>query len=107
MNIIVLFMVSVMAIFVWWMLLQRITAKPWLEQGVAFDPRVAGGNGYSPYVAGKLALWVFMVVISSLFMLFITAYRMRMELNDRSEEHTSELQSREDLVCRLLLEKKR
>src|SRR3712207_7066023 len=27
-------------------------------------------------------------------------------LNDRSEEHTSELQSRQYLVCRLLLEKK-
>src|SRR5690606_39852270 len=27
--------------------------------------------------------------------------------NDRSEEHTSELQSREKLVCRLLLEKKK
>src|SRR5207302_9300711 len=26
--------------------------------------------------------------------------------DDRSEEHTSELQSRENLVCRLLLEKK-
>src|SRR5690349_23510423 len=26
--------------------------------------------------------------------------------HDRSEEHTSELQSRRDLVCRLLLEKK-
>src|SRR2546421_6787771 len=28
-------------------------------------------------------------------------------LVDRSEEHTSELQSRSDLVCRLLLEKKK
>src|SRR5438874_8688252 len=28
------------------------------------------------------------------------------ELQSRSEEHTSELQSRRDLVCRLLLEKK-
>src|SRR5206468_9904244 len=28
------------------------------------------------------------------------------EERDRSEEHTSELQSRSDLVCRLLLEKK-
>src|SRR5699024_11822959 len=28
-------------------------------------------------------------------------------LNPRSEEHTSELQSRFDLVCRLLLEKKK
>src|SRR3712207_7509394 len=29
------------------------------------------------------------------------------ELYDRSEEHTSELQSRQYLVCRLLLEKKK
>src|SRR5690606_41578348 len=28
-------------------------------------------------------------------------------VDDRSEEHTSELQSRENLVCRLLLEKKK
>src|SRR5690349_22344530 len=30
-----------------------------------------------------------------------------MRVGDRSEEHTSELQSRRDLVCRLLLEKKK
>src|SRR5690606_39928911 len=29
------------------------------------------------------------------------------DLGERSEEHTSELQSRENLVCRLLLEKKK
>src|SRR5690606_40848680 len=29
------------------------------------------------------------------------------QYGDRSEEHTSELQSRENLVCRLLLEKKK
>src|SRR5690349_24163655 len=29
------------------------------------------------------------------------------DLQQRSEEHTSELQSRRDLVCRLLLEKKK
>src|SRR5438874_10625897 len=32
--------------------------------------------------------------------------RRRRRAPDRSEEHTSELQSRRDLVCRLLLEKK-
>src|SRR5699024_11988007 len=32
--------------------------------------------------------------------------RLRERGNDRSEEHTSELQSRFDLVCRLLLETK-
>src|SRR5204862_6804948 len=31
----------------------------------------------------------------------------RNHVADRSEEHTSELQSRRDLVCRLLLEKKK
>src|SRR5690606_41880104 len=31
----------------------------------------------------------------------------RLQLGTRSEEHTSELQSRENLVCRLLLEKKK
>src|SRR5437868_7668327 len=33
--------------------------------------------------------------------------RLRIDLDIRSEEHTSELQSRFDLVCRLLLEKKK
>src|SRR5690606_41577829 len=33
--------------------------------------------------------------------------RMRITKPARSEEHTSELQSRENLVCRLLLEKKK
>src|SRR5699024_12106363 len=33
--------------------------------------------------------------------------RHRLEPGSRSEEHTSELQSRFDLVCRLLLEKKK
>src|SRR5688572_32251243 len=31
----------------------------------------------------------------------------RQRLDDRSEEHTSELQSQSNLVCRLLLEKKK
>src|SRR5690606_41639370 len=33
-------------------------------------------------------------------------WRMGLHHRQRSEEHTSELQSRENLVCRLLLEKK-
>src|SRR5690349_22821587 len=34
-------------------------------------------------------------------------YRLQHRVLARSEEHTSELQSRRDLVCRLLLEKKK
>src|SRR5690349_22676603 len=37
----------------------------------------------------------------------IRAFPPRERLQCRSEEHTSELQSRRDLVCRLLLEKKK
>src|SRR5690349_22025072 len=37
----------------------------------------------------------------------LVAGRRRLERKVRSEEHTSELQSRRDLVCRLLLEKKK
>src|SRR5438034_11617999 len=33
--------------------------------------------------------------------------RLKLMLENRSEEHTSELQSHSDLVCRLLLEKKK
>src|SRR2546430_2809514 len=36
-----------------------------------------------------------------------TLYASLSTLNTRSEEHTSELQSQSNLVCRLLLEKKR
>src|SRR5690606_40594469 len=36
----------------------------------------------------------------------LTTSRMLTTVEVRSEEHTSELQSRENLVCRLLLEKK-
>src|SRR6201989_3683762 len=44
-----------------------------------------------------------------IFVLFLYKYHHFMEdqYNIRSEEHTSELQSRRDLVCRLLLEKKK
>src|SRR3712207_8563066 len=38
---------------------------------------------------------------------FRNAVRDRADMEDRSEEHTSELQSRQYLVCRLLLEKKK
>src|SRR5204863_5846279 len=44
---------------------------------------------------------------SSCQMSFQTIWSLAYPRKDRSEEHTSELQSRRDLVCRLLLEKKK
>src|SRR3712207_8599435 len=41
-----------------------------------------------------------------LFLLIRTSVRTQSQVRLRSEEHTSELQSRQYLVCRLLLEKK-
>src|SRR5699024_11227145 len=45
-------------------------------------------------------------VIADTTMMLGMMNRMGMHSDSRSEEHTSELQSRFDLVCRLLLEKK-
>src|SRR5690625_5481687 len=56
------------------------------------------------------------ITLVSVFLLFLTAYwgwgqaeavQLRKTRIMRSEEHTSELQSRGHLVCRLLLEKKK
>src|SRR5699024_11710912 len=47
------------------------------------------------------------LVVDHKFIIFISGYSAVHEEVDRSEEHTSELQSRFDLVCRLLLEKKK
>src|SRR3712207_6964750 len=46
-------------------------------------------------------------LILPLALLFLVSRRNGSQVADRSEEHTSELQSRQYLVCRLLLEKKK
>src|SRR5690606_39819280 len=52
---------------------------------------------------GRMQYLVIQAVVARLLMVFSTAMIPPL----RSEEHTSELQSRENLVCRLLLEKKK
>src|SRR2546422_11536651 len=69
-----------------------INGKPWDDPHATFTPPRGGpgtGENYGPYTvpAG-------------------TVYVMGDNRDQRSEEHTSELQSRLHLVCRLLLEKK-
>src|SRR5690606_42153976 len=46
------------------------------------------------------------IIFDNLETITITLKSDKADANKRSEEHTSELQSRENLVCRLLLEKK-
>src|SRR3712207_7393748 len=55
----------------------------------------------SPVKAGYASIW------STDVNLEIGSYTFHEDAGHRSEEHTSELQSRQYLVCRLLLEKKK
>jgi len=75
----VIFVTVVIAVIGWWLLQQRLTAKPWLEEGVIgeFD-----GTGSIALPVAKVALWVLIAVIGSLFGLLISAYFMRMGYPD-------------------------
>src|SRR5690606_40433856 len=70
------------------------------------SPCLNGGNGQTRCFGWSLKrLW-----LGGLLLSCGALYRRRRGgrlLRRRSEEHTSELQSRENLVCRLLLEKKK
>src|SRR5258708_31949575 len=58
--------------------------------------------------AGRvLPAFLFMVIAGGVFAVGIAWRRGHASRNYRSEEHTSELQSPDHLVCRLLLEKKK
>src|SRR5258707_8522638 len=61
-----------------------------VEAGPRLDPHLSGSGGFLDLESYKV--W-----------LPRTLYR----ISERSEEHTSELQSRQYLVCRLLLEKQK
>src|SRR2546430_12054925 len=63
----------------------------------------------APSLPGSmLATWLFSLgVFTLLYVGFVTQRYALSLLWERSEEHTSELQSQSNLVCRLLLEKKK
>src|ERR1700737_3755713 len=79
MSAIILFMAGMAAIAGWGLSQQRLTAKPWLEEGVAVDFREASTSSLPP---AKIGLGVFLAVVGSLFALFISAYSMRMSMVD-------------------------
>jgi cytochrome c oxidase subunit III len=76
---IILFMALIAAIAGWWLSQQRLTAKPWLEEGPV--GQFPGGDAMT-WPAAKIGLGVFLAVASSLFVLFISAYSMRMNAVD-------------------------
>ncbi|WP_454632524.1 cytochrome c oxidase subunit 3 [Bradyrhizobium cenepequi] len=79
MSAIILFMAGIAAIAGWWLSQQRLTAKPWLEEGVIVDLREQSRSSPQP---AKIGLGVFLAVVGSLFALFISAYSMRMNMVD-------------------------
>src|SRR3712207_7877632 len=58
-------------------------------------------------IVGTRVLTPFKAVAWAAFFNFIALFAIGTHVARRSEEHTSELQSRQYLVCRLLLEKKK
>src|SRR5882724_6140931 len=79
MSVIILFMAGIAAIAGWWLSHQRLTAKPWLEEGLSVDLREESTSFLPP---AKIGLGVFLAVVGSLFALFISAYSMRMNMVD-------------------------
>jgi len=83
---ILFFLVPIAIIVAWWLSQQRLTAKPWLEVGAIGE--VPDTGGASPLPAALIGLGVFLAVVSSLFVLFISAYVMRMQVADWAEMPT-------------------
>jgi cytochrome c oxidase subunit 3 len=75
-----MFVPIILAIILWWLLLQRLQAKPWLVQGIEAEPD-RSATRYPPKAIG---LGVFLAVVTTLFMLFAAAYHMRMAVPDWS-----------------------
>jgi cytochrome c oxidase subunit 3 len=76
---ILLFLTLVGLVVAWWLVHQRLTAKPWLEEGPIGE---APGTGAVSLQATTIGLGVFLVVVGTLFALLISAYSMRMAMTD-------------------------
>jgi cytochrome c oxidase subunit III len=77
MTIGLVFLTLMMAVIVWWLFRQTINVQPWQAQVVALPVEEPAARP-----AVKTALWVFLGVASSLFVLFVSAYAMRLNLAD-------------------------
>jgi cytochrome c oxidase subunit III len=80
MTIGLVFLSLLMAVILWWLFRQTVNVQPWQAHAVAHEVRGPG----APRPAAKTALWVFLAVATSLFVLFISAYAMRLGLADWS-----------------------
>src|SRR5690606_41235634 len=79
----------------------RLTSHQ-IRQGFLVEHTLPAGN----QCGHQLAKLRFHAALRTIDLVIIMAQGLQDLIERRSEEHTSELQSRENLVCRLLLEKK-
>jgi cytochrome c oxidase subunit 3 len=79
MGAIILFLAVIATIIGWWLSHQRLTAKPWLEEGPIGEVL---GTGASTLPPAKIGLVLLFAVIGALFALLISAYLMRRNMAD-------------------------
>src|SRR5690606_40551014 len=72
---------------------------------IVFDKRRTFINSRNQHI--QICIRAFLNVRRTVYFVWQTVIYQSFNKPVRSEEHTSELQSRENLVCRLLLEKKK
>src|SRR5690606_39985655 len=75
--------------------------------GIKIDPvaKTRGFDNNEAYLRAELEGSLKRLGVDHVALYYIHRRDQTIPIEDRSEEHTSELQSRENLVCRLLLEK--
>jgi cytochrome c oxidase subunit 3 len=71
-----------LALLVWWLLLQKLQTKPWLEQGIPIDSDLNAAFDATLHSPKLIGLGVFLAVVTALFALFAAAYHMRMAVPD-------------------------
>lgn len=79
MSVVVMLFAIIAALAGWWLARQRLTVKPWLEQGVIEG---VPDFGASRDPAKRVGLGFLLAVVGSLFALLTGAYFMRRELGD-------------------------
>src|SRR5690625_6042446 len=83
--------------------MRRLTASVTSQET---DASPAGRNSHCEWAGCRGPLYPSCFIYTNDFLCKVPASEGRLGFGRRSEEHTSELQSRGHLVCRLLLEKK-
>src|SRR5580692_8109765 len=94
MNIWVAFGVLSVGIIIWILLIRKLNTRTWERHGSSVHVRHTRGDlGEVDVAPARIALWVFLAVITSLFGLFFSAYFIRMGHGHGAEHGISDWHS--------------